>query len=251
MSDPSKHRAPTPRASGSLVRRLVPATIAVALLAGGVTAAGLTDPFADDGGTDQPRRTAALSISSAMSDVLPEDLPQPVVEGSTLRLTKARKAELARLEAQRRARLKAERLAAKRAAQPFSFQVASFNVLGSNHTGPGGERRSFPTAGTRTPQAVGVLRSHGTDVIGLQEAKRDQLTTIQSTGMRAGGRHPPEVLPPTAATKPVGGRKRQKNAARSFMSPVTSTGRPLSRRALTSATPRFQPATRVEVLRAS
>ena len=69
--------------------------------------------------------------------------------------------------------------------------------------------------------------------------------------LRPGGRHPPEVLPPTAATKPVGGRNAQKNAARSFMSPVTRTGSPLCRSALTSATPRRHPATRVEVLRAS
>ena len=175
MSDPSKHRAPTPRASRSLVRRLVPAVIAVALVAGGVTAAGVVDPFAED---PPAQRTVGMSISGAMTAALLEDAPQPVVAGQELRLTKARKAELRRQEEQRKARLKAERIAAKRAAQPFSFQIASFNVLGSNHTGPGGARRSFPAAGTRTPQGVGVLRSHGTDVIGLQEAKPDQLGTI-------------------------------------------------------------------------
>lgn len=177
MSDPSKHRAETPRASGSLVRRLVPAIIAAVLVTGGVTAAAVVDPFADDP-AEPTRRTVGMSIGGAMTAQLLEDAPQPVVAGEKLRLTKARKAELKRLEEQRKARLKAERIAAKRAAQPFSFQIASFNVLGSNHTGPGGARRNFPAAGTRTPQGVGVLRSHGTDVVGLQEAKPDQLGTI-------------------------------------------------------------------------
>ena len=155
MSDPSKHRAETPRASGSLVRRLVPAVIAAVLVTGGVTAAAVVDPFADDP-AEPTRRTVGMSIGGAMTAQLLEDAPQPVVAGERLRLTKARKAELKRLEEQRKARLKAERIAAKRAAQPFSFQIASFNVLGSNHTGPGGARRNFPAAGTRTPQGVGV-----------------------------------------------------------------------------------------------
>ena len=96
MSDPSKHRAETPRASGSLVRRLVPAIIAAVLVTGGVT-----DP------AEPTRRTVGMSISGAMTAQLLEDAPQPVVAGEKLRLTKARKAELKRLEEQRKARLKA------------------------------------------------------------------------------------------------------------------------------------------------
>ena len=93
MSDPSKHRAETPRASGSLVRRLVPAIIAAVLVTGGVTAAAVVDPFADDP-VEPTRRTVGMSIGGAVTAQLLEDAPQPVVAGEKLRLTKARKAEL-------------------------------------------------------------------------------------------------------------------------------------------------------------
>lgn len=186
MSDPSKHRAPTPRASRSVVRRALAAAVALSVVAVGVAAATQVPAFVDGG-------AASMSISGRASTAIAEDTPQEVLPGHELRLTKAAVAELERQERlakERAARERAERIAARKAekiaAQPFSFQVASFNVLGSNHTAPGGERRSFPPAGARTPQAAAVIRSHGTDLVGLQEVKPDQLSALtRMTGMVA------------------------------------------------------------------
>ena len=180
MSDPRKHRAPTSRPSATLVRAAVSSAVAVLVIGIGVAAAQVAGPF-DDGSA------APLSISDRAAVTLEEEpAVQQVVDGEELRLTKARVRELERIEAARIARIKAEKLAAKQAATPFSFQIASFNVLGSNHTAPGGMRPSYPSAGYRTPQAVGVIRSHGTDLVGLQEVKPDQLSTLtRMTGMVA------------------------------------------------------------------
>lgn len=74
-----------------------------------------------------------------------------------------------------------------------SFRVATFNVLASQHTEPGGQHGSWPSAGWRTPQTVGYIRSHDVDVVGLQEVKSGQLSGITAgTGFRAwpGGSDP-------------------------------------------------------------
>ena len=183
MSDPSKHRAPTSRASRSLVRTAVSSAIAVAVIGLGVAATQIDRPLS------QASDTAASSLARAALG--PQ--PQQVVEGAQLELTRAAELAIKRAEEQRRARLaaiaarkKAERIAAKQAAQPFTIRVASFNVLGSNHTAPGGERPAYPVAGVRTPQAAGVINGHGTELVGLQEVKPDQLSTLtRMTGMVA------------------------------------------------------------------
>lgn len=186
MSDPSKHRAPTSRASRSLVRAGVSSAIAVVVLGLGVAATQIDSPVRDTAG-------ASLSTGRAAAQPVVEDRPQRVVAGAELELTRAAELAIKRAEEQRIARLeaikareKAERIAAKRAAQPFTIRIASFNVLGSNHTAPGGERQSFPPAGTRTPQAAGVINGHGTELVGLQEVKPDQLSALtRMTGMVA------------------------------------------------------------------
>jgi endonuclease/exonuclease/phosphatase family metal-dependent hydrolase len=80
-------------------------------------------------------------------------------------------------------RAAAERAAARR---PFSFTIGSFNVLGSQHSTRTGDHPGFPSAGWRSPAAVGVMRAHGVDILGLQETQPDQLNTLQRlTGFAA------------------------------------------------------------------
>jgi endonuclease/exonuclease/phosphatase family metal-dependent hydrolase len=77
----------------------------------------------------------------------------------------------------------AEREAAR---QSFSFSIGTFNVLGSQHSTPRGDHPGFPSARWRNGAAVGLMRAHGVDVLGLQEAQPDQLNALTSmTGMAA------------------------------------------------------------------
>ena len=72
------------------------------------------------------------------------------------------------------------------ARQTMTFQIGSFNVLGSQHTAPGGERRAYPPAGVRNPRAVARIRSFGVDILGTQELQADQLNALTSmTGFAA------------------------------------------------------------------
>ena len=76
----------------------------------------------------------------------------------------------------------AEREAAR---QTMTFQIGSFNVLGSQHSAPGGDHARYPAAGARNVGAVARIRSFGVDILGTQELQADQLNALTSmTGLR-------------------------------------------------------------------
>lgn len=144
--------------------------VALSLLIGGGIALIRVDPSWLDGEGVTDLAAAPASPTAAASDPVVR-----IVSGARLRPTP---------QALRRARLAAR--AERMARRPVTFVLATFNVLGSNHTAPGGERRNFPPAAARTPQAAALIRQHGASVVGLQEVKPDQLTTLQRlTGFAA------------------------------------------------------------------
>ena len=67
----------------------------------------------------------------------------------------------------------------ERRSAPLSFRVASFNVLGDSHTGPGG-RAGYPDAGPRMDMAIATLRNNGIDVVGFQEFEQSQYGMFSS-----------------------------------------------------------------------
>ncbi len=83
-------------------------------------------------------------------------------------------------ESVRRFRAAQKKLAKRVAAQlkkrsaPFEFRVASFNVLGDSHTGPGGNKPGFPDGSARMSMAIAALRNNDIDVVGFQEFEQSQ-----------------------------------------------------------------------------
>lgn len=59
-------------------------------------------------------------------------------------------------------------------AGPGWFAVATFNVLGHSHTGPGGDKGSWPDSPSRTVRLANWFASYKPDVVGLQEFQRPQ-----------------------------------------------------------------------------
>jgi endonuclease/exonuclease/phosphatase family metal-dependent hydrolase len=58
---------------------------------------------------------------------------------------------------------------------PGAFRVATFNVLGSSHTGPGGDQHpTWPSGAQRIVGAMNLLDARGVSVAGLQEFERPQ-----------------------------------------------------------------------------
>ena len=69
---------------------------------------------------------------------------------------------------------------------PYDLRIGTFNVLGSQHTAPGGDRQHFPPASTRSAGAAELIKEHGVDIIGTQELQDDQLRDISNrTGLTA------------------------------------------------------------------
>lgn len=54
------------------------------------------------------------------------------------------------------------------------FNVASFNVLGSSHTAPGGNKADKASGVSRMRGAVAAMKKHNVDIAGMQEFQPDQ-----------------------------------------------------------------------------
>ena len=61
---------------------------------------------------------------------------------------------------------------------PFAFNLASFNVLGSNHTQPGGDAHGYAPGRVRIQWAAETIRNDALDIVGLSEIQRDQYTAL-------------------------------------------------------------------------
>lgn len=65
------------------------------------------------------------------------------------------------------------------------FRVASFNILGYNHTAPGGDRKGYANGVKRMRYAYRVLQKHHVNVVGFQELQPPQLEKFNKlTGKR-------------------------------------------------------------------
>lgn len=61
----------------------------------------------------------------------------------------------------------------------LTFRMASFNVLGSSHTGRGGHSPRMASGPQRIGGALAILNGHGISVAGLQEFQPNQRVTFQ------------------------------------------------------------------------
>ena len=59
--------------------------------------------------------------------------------------------------------------------------ITSFNVLGSNHTQPGGGALNYAPARIRSEWTGNLLQTQGADIVAFQEMKVDQYTHLQNT----------------------------------------------------------------------
>ena len=75
-----------------------------------------------------------------------------------------------------------------------TFRVASFNVLGANHTGGRGTHPNMASGATRTEYLVRLLDLRGLNVAGLQEFQRSQYDKFMSLTKGAWGAYPGNQL---------------------------------------------------------
>ncbi|NPC42728.1 endonuclease/exonuclease/phosphatase family protein [Nocardioides sp. zg-1230] len=161
--------------------------LVLAIIAAVVWASFWSDSAVDEVATDRTGASQATAASDASDDpgaaagdegsdgsgrpsgsagAEPEHPEPEQLEASVRRFRAAQRRLAARVS--RQVREVEQRL------QSFEFQVASYNVLGDSHTGPGGNRPGWPDAGPRMDMTIGQLRSNGIDVVGFQEFEQSQ-----------------------------------------------------------------------------
>lgn len=70
------------------------------------------------------------------------------------------------------------------------FVVSSFNILGSNHTAPGGGTRGYAPGVTRIREAIAMLEQQRVDVVGFQEMQTDQAREFEKVAGETFGLFP-------------------------------------------------------------
>jgi len=121
-------------------------------------------PSPGAGGYDDPEQYAAVTAAA------PDELAQAAL---------AERPEVAPQPAGRRSRdlaSAAERIA--REGVSYSFTVMSFNILGSQHTVPGGSSPGYAPGRVRAQAAAGLIAAAGASIVGLQEVQADQLAVL-------------------------------------------------------------------------
>lgn len=149
------------------------------LLSGNGPVAG--GPFAGSDGVQQPPAEPTAGTPRASTTSLQGGSGQDETS-ETVGAVGTAKAEQAKLDKSlRQFKAAQRRLAARvgkqlqRRTQPLELRVATFNVLGDSHTGPGGNKPGFPDAGPRMDMTIAMLRNNGIDVVGFQEFEASQL----------------------------------------------------------------------------
>lgn len=111
----------------------------------------------------------------------PEDGTKPPgVESTSATTSPALERSVRRFRAAQRRLAERVNQQLERRTQPFSFRVASFNVLGDSHTGPGGNKPGFPDGSPRMDMAISALRGNGVDVVGFQEFESSQYSMFSA-----------------------------------------------------------------------
>jgi endonuclease/exonuclease/phosphatase family metal-dependent hydrolase len=103
------------------------------------------------------------------------------------------------------------------------FRVASFNILGANHTdGPkANKRKQFKPSAKRTPQTVLSLDLNGVDVVGFQEMQVKQVDQFMKKTQGAWGLYPGRQLSNYAAHNSIGWRTAEWKLVEANSIPIT------------------------------
>ena len=178
----------------SVIRSVVVAVVSTLLVVGVgvlVTLSGNGIPGVSDLANEQ-----RVAGATTVEEPVPSPTVEPAVEETTSPADKAMEDLIRSVEKQVEEDVRTERPARTtvatgpaparaegNAAAPYSFQLSSFNILGSNHTRPGGDAKGYAPGRTRAEWAARVVIDRGIDIVGWSEIQPDQYDAV----MRATG----------------------------------------------------------------
>lgn len=125
---------------------------------------------------DQPADEPADDAEATASDEAMEELVRTVEKKAKQRPARTRTVS-------RAAQAPAPARSSEPTTAPYSFQLSAFNILGSNHTRPGGSAKGYAPGRIRAEWAARLVTSRGLDIVGWSEIQSDQYAAVmRSTG---------------------------------------------------------------------
>lgn len=88
-----------------------------------------------------------------------------------------------------------------------TFVVSSFNILGSNHTAPGGDAKGYAPGTERIREAAKLLQDRKVDVVGFQELQADQVTEFKKVAGDTYALYPGNSMGPRGSQNSIAYRK--------------------------------------------
>jgi len=123
-----------------------------------------------EGNPAEPAKTQGSPVQAPVSELASVEPVDPEGRSTQAKLTGPRVV----IEAKPRPKF--------RRYKPFSFTIASFNVLGHSHTVAGGSAARFADSSTRMGWTLSGFASAGVDLVGLQEVQPQNLGSLLARG---------------------------------------------------------------------
>ena len=150
--------------------------VAAGLSASGLVTGGWLHLCAEGAGCWGGNESGQLGNGTIVAAAMPTEPAAPWGPGTVVTTQQVKKwtaAKIARTAIEGRPSTNAR---AKRAS--MSAEVMTFNILGSQHTAPGGARPNFAPGRVRIEWAKNLIAQRGATLIGLSEPQPDQITAL-------------------------------------------------------------------------
>jgi|GEM_PF-2295832 len=106
--------------------------------------------------------------------------------------------------------------------KPTTFVVSSFNILGSQHTAPGGGTKGYASGTERIREAAKLIEARKVDVVGFQELQNDQVKELKQAVGDTFGLYPGNSLGARGSQNSIAWRKDKFKVVEAYTVPMPS-----------------------------
>ena len=150
--------------------------VAAGLSASGLVTGGWLHLCAEGAGCWGGNESGQLGNGTIVPAAMPVEPAAPWAPGTAVTTKQVKKWTASKVASKALAGRPATSARARRGS--LSAEVMTFNILGSQHTAPGGARPNFAPGRVRTEWAKNLINQRGATLIGLSEPQPDQVTAL-------------------------------------------------------------------------
>ncbi|HSU01745.1 MAG TPA: cutinase family protein [Nocardioides sp.] len=150
--------------------------VAAGLSASGAVTGGWMHLCAEGAGCWGGNESGQLGNGTIVPATMPAEPAAPWGPGTVVTTKQVKKWSATKIASQAIASRPSTNARARRGS--MSTEVMTFNILGSQHTAPGGARPNFAPGRVRTEWAKNLIAQRGSTLIGLSEPQPDQITAL-------------------------------------------------------------------------